>query len=161
MEWCVAAGRAIPGGHFWVPGPADWWLWGFYGGLGLLAAFPRLRPPRRWCAGLLAGWIAVGFVAAHRHDRQRLDCTFLSVGHGLSVLIELPSGQTMLYDAGQNDAPRAAVRAISESLWELGLRHVDAVVLSHPDLDHYNALPGLLDGFPSAQSTSRPSCSTR
>ena len=137
----------VPGGHFWVPGPPDWWLWGFYGGLGLLAAFPRLRPPRRWCVGLLAGWIVVGFAAAHRHDSQRLDCTFLSVGHGLSVLIELPSGQTMLYDAGQGDSPRAAVRAISESLWSLGLRHIDAVVLTHPDLDHYNALPGLLDRF--------------
>ena len=65
----MAAARAIPGGHFWVPGPADWWLWGFYGGLGLLAAFPRLRPPRRWCVGLLAGWIIVGFAAAHRHDQ--------------------------------------------------------------------------------------------
>jgi competence protein ComEC len=147
LEWGVAAARAVPCGHFWVPGPPDWWLWGFYGGLGLLAAFPRLRPPRRWCVGLLAGWIVVGFAAAHRHDRQRLDCTFLSVGHGLSVLIELPSGQTMLYDAGRNDAPRAAVRAISESLWALGLRHIDAVVFSHPDLDHYNALPGLLEKF--------------
>jgi competence protein ComEC len=147
IEWCVAAAQQLPGSHFWVPGPPDWWLWGFYGGLGLLAAFPRLRPPRRWCAGLLAGWVLAGFAAAHRHDSQSLDCTFLSVGHGLSVLVELPSGQALLYDAGQNDAPRAAARAISESLWSLGRRHIDAVVLSHPDLDHYDAVPELLDKF--------------
>ena len=106
LEWCVTAARSVPGGHFWLPGPADWWLWGFYGGLGLLAAFPRLRPPRRWCVGLLAAWIAVGFAASTwRHDRNRLDCTLLSVGHGCAVLLELPSGQTLLYDAGQLGEP--------------------------------------------------------
>ncbi len=106
LEWCVATARNVPGSHFWLPGPADWWLWGFYGGLGLLAAFPRLRPPRRWFVGLLAAWIAVGFTgSACRHDGYRLDCTFLSVGHGCAVLVELPSGQTLLYDAGQFDAP--------------------------------------------------------
>ena len=34
-----------------------------------------------------------------------------------------------------------------KSLWSHGLRHLDAVVLSHADLDHYNALPGLLERF--------------
>ena len=121
LEWCVTTARHLPGGHLWVPGPADWWLAGFYGGLGLLAAFPRLRPPRRWCVCLLAAWIAVGGIAAawpRNHDR--LDCTFLSVGHGCAVLVELPSGQTMLYDAGQMDAPLMAERTISEFLWWRG-----------------------------------------
>lgn len=147
MEWLVVMARQIPGGNFWVPGPADWWLWGFYGGLGLLAAFPLLRPPRRWCSALLAGWIAVGFAAAWPRHHDRLDCTFLSMGHGCAVLLELPSGQTMLYDAGQFGAPSAGTRAISESLWSRGITHLDAVVLSHPDIDHYNALPGLLERF--------------
>ncbi len=148
LEWCVTAARSVPGSHFWFPGPADWWLWGFYGGLGLLAAFPRLRPPRRWCVGLLAAWIAVGFTASTwRHDRNRLDCTLLSMGHGCAVLLELPSGQTLLYDAGQSGEPATASRAISEFLWWRGLTHLDAVMLSHPDLDHFNALPGLLDRF--------------
>ncbi len=147
LEWCVTAVRHIPGSHFWVPGPADWWLWGFYGGLGILAAVPRLRPPRRWCVALLAGWIAVGFTAAWRHDRERLNCTFLSMGHGCAVLLELPSGQTMLYDAGQMGMPATGSRAIAESLWLRGKTHLDAVVLSHSDIDHYNALPGVLEKF--------------
>ncbi len=148
MEWCVTIARRVPGGHFWVPGPADWWLWGFYGGLALLAALPIVRPPRRWCVALLAAWVAVGFTAAQwPHPRDRLDCTFLSMGHGCAVLLELPSGQTMLYDAGQFGAPSAGTRAISELLWSRGTTHLDAVVLSHPDIDHYNALPGLLEKF--------------
>ncbi len=148
LEGAVDVGHRMPGGHFWLPGPADWWLWGFYGALGLAVAFPRLRPPRRWCIALLAVWIAAGFAAsAWRHDRDRLDCTFLSVGHGSAVFIEFPSGRTMLYDAGHMGEPTAGARAISGFLWDRGLVHLDAVVLSHPDIDHYNALPELLDKF--------------
>ena len=76
-------------------------------------------------------------------------------------MIELPSGQTMLYDAGHMGDAAGAVRAISESLWSHGLRHLDTVVLSHPDLDHYNALPGLLERFSVGAVYVRGSCSTR
>jgi competence protein ComEC len=53
----------------------------------------------------------------------------------------------MLYDAGQMGAPWTGARAISECLWDRGYRRLDAVVLSHPDIDHYNALPELLEKF--------------
>ncbi len=148
LESCVQAAREVPCSHFWVPGPADWWLVGFYGGLAALAAFPAIRPPRRWCLGLLAGWIAIGFApSTFRSDAGRLECTFFSVGHGCSVLLELPSGQTMLYDAGQFGSPEIGARSVAASLWSRGITHVDAVVLSHADADHYNLLPDLLERF--------------
>jgi competence protein ComEC len=148
VEGMVTLAQRVPLGHFWVPGPADWWLAGFYGGLGLLAAFPRLRPPRRWRLGLLAAWILAGFAAAGLPtDHSRLQCTFLSVGHGGAEVLELPSGRTMLYDAGQFGAPLAATRAIAGYLWSRGITHIDAVVLSHADVDHYNGLPGVLERF--------------
>jgi competence protein ComEC len=88
LEGGVKLGDRLPFGHFWLPGPPDWWLCGYYGALALAVAFPRLRPPRRWCIALLAAWIALGSAAsAWRHDRSRLDCTFLSVGHGSAVLL--------------------------------------------------------------------------
>jgi len=148
LEWCIGWARRWPGSHFWVPGPADWWLVGFYGGLGVLAAFPALRPTRRWCLVLLAGWTAVG-VAAHfaRHQPGNLDCTFLSVGHGAAVVIELPSGGTMLYDAGQFASPDFGAQSIAAALWSRGITRLDAVVLSHADVDHYNTLPELLERF--------------
>ena len=147
LQTCVNAAREVPGSHFWVPGPADWWLAGFYGGLALLAAFPRIRPPRRWCLALLAVWIAVGFAAAADRDQPRLDCTFLSMGHGCAVVLELPDGKTLLYDAGRFGAPGSGTRSIAGFLWSRGHTHLDAVVLSHGDVDHYNALPGLLERF--------------
>ena len=148
MEWCVTAARRIPCGNFWVAGPDDWWLLGFYGGLAALAAFPRMRPRRIGCVALLLGWIAIGFLPfCWRHHPDRLDCTFVAVGHGTAAVLELPSGRTMLYDAGQFGAPLAGVRAISGFSWLRGIRRLDAVFLSHADVDHYNALPGLMDRF--------------
>jgi competence protein ComEC len=148
LEWLVLAVRNMPGGHYWVPGPSDWWLWGFYGGLAVLAALPALRPPRRWCVALLAVWISLGFgVAWLRRAPPKLDCTFLSMNHGCAVLVELPDGRTLLYDAGRMGAPTAAAKSIAAVLWSRGITHLDAVVLSHADIDHYNALPELLDKF--------------
>ncbi|HEY4311297.1 MAG TPA: ComEC/Rec2 family competence protein [Pirellulales bacterium] len=139
----------LPGSHVWLPGPPTWWLVGCYGLIATWAVDARLRPPRRWCAALLAGWIAVGFFASQgaRPQRDELECAFLSVGHGCAVVMSLPDGSTVLYDAGQLGSPTAAARSISGYLWSRGRRHIDAVVISHADIDHYNALPELLRRF--------------
>ncbi len=148
LDCGVTLAHDLPLSHCWLPGPADWWLAVFYGGLGLLAAFPPTRPPRRWFVAILAGWTAVGIAAAEpRHQPGRLDCTFLSVGHGCAVVMELPTGKTMLYDAGQLGSGTSAARSIAGFLWSRGIRHLDTVVISHCDIDHYNALPGLLEQF--------------
>ena len=146
LEKSIAFATAVPGSHFWVSGPGNWWLIGFYGGLAVWAVFPKIRASRRCCLALLVGWTALGFTASFtRHDSNRLHCTFLSVGHGSAVVLELPSGKTLLYDAGQFGSPTRAARIITGFLWSRGITRIDAVVISHPDIDHYNALPELLE----------------
>jgi competence protein ComEC len=148
LEAGVNLGHQTPCGHFWLPGPADWWLWGFYGVLAFAVAFPHIRPRPRWCVAVLSAWLATGLaVSAWPRDRDRLDCTFLSMGHGCAVFVQFPSGRTMLYDAGQMGSPVGGVRTVSSFLWDRGIRRLDAVVLSHPDIDHYNSLPDLLERF--------------
>jgi competence protein ComEC len=61
--------------------------------------------------------------------------------------VELPQGQTLLYDAGSMGAPEGTARAIAEVLWKRRITHLDAVILTHADADHYNALPELLERF--------------
>ena len=141
--------RGLPGSHFWVPGPTEWWLVGFYGGLALYLVAGRLRPARRWCLALMAAWIAVGFAAplVQSGSRDRLACTFVAVGHGCSTVLELPGGQTILYDAGSLGSGNRSSRSIAAYLWSRGITRLDAVVLSHADSDHYNALPELLRRF--------------
>ncbi len=59
----------------------------------------------------------------------------------------MPGGETLLYDAGRLGAPTGASRAVAGYLWSRGITHLDAIVISHADADHYNAVPALLDQF--------------
>lgn len=148
IDWGINAAQNVPWSHRWVPGPPDWWLWGFYAVLLVVMLLGRRRVAGRWVVALAAGWVGVGLLAASWPGRaERLDCTFVAVGHGLSVVVELPDGRTMLYDAGGMTSPEGTSRSIAGCLWEKGLTRIDAVVLSHADADHYNAVPGLLRRF--------------
>jgi len=61
--------------------------------------------------------------------------------------LELPDGKTLLYDAGRLGQPVGGARSISSVLWSRGISHLDAMVISHADTDHYNSLPELLRRF--------------
>lgn len=145
----VAWASGAPASHFWAPGPPAWWLIGFYAALAVWAIAPAWRPPRRWCFGALAAWAAAGAGAPllAPPGPPRLQCTFLSVGHGCAVVLELPDGKTLLYDAGRLGSPQAGARSVAGYLWQRGITHLDAIVLSHADVDHYNAVPELLQKF--------------
>ncbi len=157
LEWLIEGGRAWPGSYFWLPAPPDWWIAVFYLACGVLLAFPRARPRGWWAATALTMWLAVALVlsgpgsgawlARKAGQARPLVCQFVAVGHGLSVLVELPDGRNLLYDAGRLGSPLAGVRPVSALLWSRGIRHLDAVVISHADADHFNAIPGLLERF--------------
>lgn len=159
IEASIDLGQHAWGSYFWYPAPPAWWVAVFYIVLALAAVFPALRPSRWWTAALLTGWMAVAlFLSSHSNDplsgslakadsQTPLRCTFVSVGHGTSALIELPDGQTLLYDAGKLGSPMGAARPISAVLWSRGITHLDAVMISHADSDHFSALPELLQRF--------------
>jgi competence protein ComEC len=152
LEQTVLLARELPGGHAWVSGPAVWWLIVFYSLLVVWALAPRLRPPTRWCLAVIAVWTTVNVVAGvvvpyPTPQRRGLQCTFIAVGHGCSVLVEMPDGKTLLYDAGRMGSPESATRAISSVLWSRGYTHVDALIISHADADHFNSVPELLHRF--------------
>ncbi|MGQ9576201.1 MAG: ComEC/Rec2 family competence protein [Thermoguttaceae bacterium] len=148
LWWAIERARELPGAYFWVPGPPEWWLAGYYAGLGVLAVCPRLRPPRRWLLALAAGWLTAGMAPALvRSGPLRFNATFLAVDHGCAVVLRLPSGATVLYDAGCFKSPESGTHLIARYLWSEGITHLDAIVLSHADADHYNAVPGLLEQF--------------
>ncbi|HEY2881435.1 MAG TPA: ComEC/Rec2 family competence protein [Pirellulales bacterium] len=139
----------LPGAKFWVAGPSDWWLAVFYLGIGIVILLPLWLPPLRWRIALAGGWCGVGLLGAMPLWTQShaLRCTFIDVGHGGAELLQLPDGKSILYDAGKLGAPEGGARSISDFLWSQGISHLDAVVLSHADTDHYNSLPELLQRF--------------
>ena len=75
--------------------------------------------------------------------------TFLDVGQGDSALIEFPDKRVMLIDGGGTfsetfDMGRSVV---APYLWNRGIRKVDFVVSTHPQLDHVEGLIYTVDKF--------------
>ncbi len=103
----------------------------------------------RWRVALVAALVRnridgrAARATRRRHIAMHLHC----VGHGGGELLELPDGRTILYDAGRLGSPWGAARSISAYFWSRGITHLDAVVISHADTDHYNAMPELLERF--------------
>jgi competence protein ComEC len=145
VQWA----SSIQFGHLDVASPPAWWMVGYYGGIGVLLLWGASAMPRKLAVRGLLAWTVIGLAAGLVPTAPRgLSCRFLAVGHGLSVLLELPNGKTVLYDAGSMGDGRRAARVVSQELLRRGHRRVDALILSHADADHCNALPELLDVIP-------------
>ncbi|HEY2762184.1 MAG TPA: ComEC/Rec2 family competence protein, partial [Pirellulales bacterium] len=145
VKWSVE----LPAARLWVVGPNAIWLGVFYLALAAMILAPRWMPPLRWRTALLGAWCGVALLmAAPKAPADgELRCTFIAVGHGGGELLEMPGGKTLLYDAGKLGQPEGGAQSISCYLWSRGISHLDAVVISHADTDHYNSLPELLKRF--------------
>ncbi|MCA9212063.1 MAG: ComEC/Rec2 family competence protein [Planctomycetales bacterium] len=149
MYRIVELALPLPGSHFWIPSYGPFWTLAFYAVASLIGTrVVRLSRIGRFAA--LLAWFALPIVfdtAKRLSVEQPLEVTFISVGHGVSVLLQFPSGRTALYDCGHMGIPNGCVDSISSVLWHKGIHRIDTVVLSHADADHYNALPGLMERF--------------
>src|SRR5690606_25241207 len=106
-------------------------------------------PVRRWGWSAVWGWIVFGQLAALLPPRQdSLQCTVLDVGHGCCVVLQFPGGETLLYDAGMLSGARRGRQLVEAALWDLGVRRIDGIVVSHADIDHFSAVDGLLQTMP-------------
>ena len=114
--------------------------------LRVLAA--RVRSWRRrdlWLPVL--AWAAAGLGPLALPGESRAVAVVLDAGHGLAVLVRSPSGGAFLYDAGGR-ANGIGDRVILPALRALGVRRLDALVLSHEDSDHCGAAADVLRGLP-------------
>ena len=167
----VSWGNAIPLGHIWLPAPPTWWTVTFY----VFAAtwlFLFGRERLKSLSVILLAWVLVGIAPWMTGPRglvnslpslpmcdaqsKELRCTFLSVGHGTAVMMELPTGEVWLYDAGHLGASERSHQEIAAALWNLKTARIDRLILSHADSDHYNATPGLLERFAIGSVVSTP-----
>ncbi len=125
----------------------------------LLATFVMWRKPaKRWllpCALLVLNfhiWNEALGEAPH------LRVTFFDVGQGDAALLEFPQGKRLLIDTGPSYAEtNAGERVLLPYLYRQGIRHLNAVVISHPHSDHLGGLPALL---PALQIDTVYHCST-
>jgi len=158
MLACISAvvhwSARVPGGHWWVAGPPDWWVAGWYAALAAALLWFRpaaLRRIRTW-AIVAAAWIAVGLAvdglgAAVAARSAGLRGVVAAMGHGCGIVFTTPTRKTLVFDAGRLGAPAAARRSLAAVLWSERTRTIDHLVISHADVDHFNAVPELLDRF--------------
>lgn len=154
IDWLVESGSRAPGGSLWVIGPLALAVAIYYLGLGWLAwrdrrdfkVLPLFHLTAVW---VVAGWCLPDAVvrALGRPAEGTLEAVFIDVGHGSATLVRLPDGRNLLFDAGSFGAPETGVRSVSAVLWSLGIDHLDALIVSHSDTDHFNAVPGLCQRF--------------
>jgi competence protein ComEC len=81
-------------------------------------------------------------------DGDRFRITFLDVSQGDSAVLELPGGEVVLIDGGGSyerfDMGRGV---IAPYLWNRGIRTIDYVIATHPQLDHVGGLAYVLRHF--------------
>jgi competence protein ComEC len=85
---------------------------------------------------------------AKQHS-ESASVTFLDVGHGSSILLQLPNNKNILIDCGGAESERFNIgeRIVGPFLWNKKISNLEAVVITHPHADHYNGLPFILARF--------------
>jgi competence protein ComEC len=126
---------------------ASWKALGALAGAAALGALIVRHPPPGRRGVLLvavAALVLAGWTLRRDHVRgppQGLRITFLDVGQGDSALVEVPEG-AVLIDEGPPEAH------VATQLGELGVGHLAAMVLTHPQRDHVGGAAAVLDAMP-------------
>jgi competence protein ComEC len=99
-------------------------------------------------AGVLGGTLIELWPVVRPAD-GKLRATFLDVGQGDAIAIELPDGRTVLVDAGPGGPGRldAGARVVAPFLWNRGVQRLALVVPTHEDADHAGGVPSILERF--------------
>jgi competence protein ComEC len=149
-------------GDFRIPSPLLWQSAVFCGLLGAAIVLAHLSVARvggwlrrgAWAAMMLAALAAVTPRPIAR-PRGAMLVEAIDVGQGDSLLVVTPDGKTLLVDGGGfGGGPRQAAQdfdigeeVVSPALWARGIRHLDAVALSHAHSDHISGLFAVLRNF--------------
>ena len=149
-------------GDFRIPGPLLWQSAAFCALLGTAIVLARksLKSTDRWlrhgaCIALALAALAAVLPRPIDRPHGAMLMEAIDVGQGDSLLLITPDGKTLLIDGGGfGGGPRQAPQdfdigeeVVSPALWARGIRHLDAVALTHAHSDHMGGLPAILRNF--------------
>jgi competence protein ComEC len=128
------------------------------GAILIITAILTYRAARWRAVVLIAAALIIGIICFSPEPASRtarLEMTSIDVGQGDSHLIVTPEGRTLLIDAGgipvfdPKYKPRLEIGedVVSPYLWHRGMRHLDAVALTHAHDDHARGLIAVIENF--------------
>ena len=144
--------HGLPFASIWLPTPSPYLIAVYYGALLLLVGGGCGKGLRRtaWPV-LLITLVCFRLPPSEllKHFARDSKITFIDVGQGSAGLLELPSGKRALIDCGGQASPgfNTGEQVVGPFLWKKGFTGINAVIITHPDADHYNGLPFILEHF--------------
>ncbi len=131
--------EGLPGAVLNLGKPAAWQLLVYLACL-LAVILIRHRQSlwKRWL--MMAGAVLILLV----RPADRLEITFLDVGQGDCIYVELPGKEKFLVDGGSSSVGSVGKYRILPFLKAKGVRYLEAVFVTHPDEDHCNGIQELL-----------------
>jgi competence protein ComEC len=88
-------------------------------------------------------------------NRSLFQIAFLDVGQGDGIVIRTPDGQSFMIDGGSSGKKNLAKYQLMPYLKNQGISYVDAIFISHTDLDHISGVLQLLETISSGLTTIR------
>ncbi|MYL58508.1 MBL fold metallo-hydrolase [Virgibacillus halodenitrificans] len=83
--------------------------------------------------------------SSYAKERQMdMEVHFIDVGQGDSILIKTPQNKNILIDGGPPDAGERIVSYLKKE----GIKSIDLLVVTHPDVDHIGGLPHVMGQIP-------------
>lgn len=108
----------------------------------------RIRPAVRASVSVLSAFAVLwaGQAALSLSGRGTLRIVAIDVGQGDAIALRTPGGRWFLVDAGPRGfgGSDAGLTRVVPYLHGQGARHLDAIVLTHPDEDHAGGLASVL-----------------
>ncbi|MFC1636646.1 DNA internalization-related competence protein ComEC/Rec2 [Planctomycetota bacterium] len=120
-----------------------------YYGIVIFAGFVYIRRPliKRVITiiTVLTIILYLGVVKWQRIYRDDLIMTCLDVGHGQAILAQLPGKTNVLFDAGSLHRRDVGAQIVVPYLEYAGIDEVNAIIISHNDIDHINGIPEIIE----------------
>jgi competence protein ComEC len=155
----TSALAALPMASIWRPAPPITQSVSWYILLIILATWRSAQFSKLKRFGLAVGLIGLASPAFNfflPNSTNHLKIAVLDVGQGSAIVFHLPDGQTFLLDGGQKTSGKSTQfnigqQVIAPYLWLNRITKLAGLIISHPDADHYNGLPFIVEEFRPAQ----------
>ena len=148
--WTTGLADPLPFLSYRIPTPHLLTVIGYFVFLLLSLLRPRFKGQRLVSLGVFIVFAAVLVTYPFPPRSSRgLELTFLDVGQGDSILVEFPGRKKMLIDGGgvADDSLDIGELVVSRYLWDLGVKKLDVLVLTHGHPDHLNGLKSVARNF--------------